>query len=195
MVTKRDFNDEFQSGDAFSGHVKVEKEWHNCTVKEVKNRASENGVSEWEGMDSRYQGHETSTYKGCGRVFKGKHQVPWNSISQDQSKFIRLYYLPHRFKLREPSKLQKDEVVKLLEFWRVRQNEDKRDVFTFHQWKNASGEMKGPMATDDDERSSTAETEGCREKEKGKQRIAPSPSPSSIEPSSDNKEEEGDEDG
>ncbi|KAH7890493.1 hypothetical protein F5I97DRAFT_1826621 [Phlebopus sp. FC_14] len=177
MVSKRDFNDEFGSGDAFSGHVKVEKEWHNCMAKEVKNRASEDSVSEWEGMDPRYQGHETSTYKGCGRVFKGKHQVPWNSISQDQSKFIRLHYLPHRFKLRESSKLQKDEVVRLLEFWRARQNEDKRDVFTFHQWKNAS-----------------AETEGRREKEKGKQRIVPSPSPSSIEPSSDDKEEEGNED-
>ncbi|KAH7882032.1 hypothetical protein F5I97DRAFT_1832634 [Phlebopus sp. FC_14] len=167
IVTKHDFNDEFGSGDAFSGYVKVEKEWYKYAVEQFGQK-SKIDLVEMVSMNRKawipdikdmklacikdvIQGFDIFHYCKAfflligpkliyktGRVCKGKHQVPWNSISQDQSKFIRLYYLSHRFKLLEPSKLQKNEVVKLLEFWRARQNEDKMDIFAFHQWKNAS---------------------------------------------------------
>ncbi|KAH7881929.1 hypothetical protein F5I97DRAFT_1832860 [Phlebopus sp. FC_14] len=205
MVTKHDFNDKFGSRDAFSGHAKVEKEWQKYAVEQfgqsdgfdfevsvvwprkskiepvemvlVNEKAWIVNIKDMKlaCMKDVVQGFITFYYHKAfflsigpkliykiRKISKGKHQVPWNSISQNQSKF----------KFRESSKLQKDEVVKLLEFWRERQNEDKIDVFAFHQLWPTEPWRKG----------------------KKEARIAPLPSSSSIEPSSDDEGKEGDKD-
>ncbi|KIK72918.1 hypothetical protein PAXRUDRAFT_87140, partial [Paxillus rubicundulus Ve08.2h10] len=55
--------------------------------------------------------------------------VPWMQISTQRSNYISGKYLPQGAKLWEPSKLQKEEVIPLLEFWRDRQKSDLTDVF------------------------------------------------------------------
>ncbi|KIK72589.1 hypothetical protein PAXRUDRAFT_180399 [Paxillus rubicundulus Ve08.2h10] len=54
-------------------------------------------------------------------------------------------------KLREPSKLQKKEVISLLEFWRDRQRSDPANVFTFRKWRDATGTLQDPVEVDSDE--------------------------------------------
>ncbi|KIK72472.1 hypothetical protein PAXRUDRAFT_47819, partial [Paxillus rubicundulus Ve08.2h10] len=65
--------------------------------------------------------------------------VPWMQISTQRLDYISGKYLPQGAKLREPSKLQKKEVISLLEFWRDRQRLDLADVFTFRKWRDATG--------------------------------------------------------
>ncbi|KIK74196.1 hypothetical protein PAXRUDRAFT_76288, partial [Paxillus rubicundulus Ve08.2h10] len=65
--------------------------------------------------------------------------VPWMQISTQRSDYISGKYLPQGAKLWEPSKLQKKEVISLLEFWRDRQNFDLADVFTFRKWRDTTG--------------------------------------------------------
>ncbi|KIK73636.1 hypothetical protein PAXRUDRAFT_177905, partial [Paxillus rubicundulus Ve08.2h10] len=65
--------------------------------------------------------------------------VPWMKISTQRSDYISGKYLPQGAKLREPSKLQKKEVISLLEFWRDRQRSDLANVFTFMKWRDATG--------------------------------------------------------
>ncbi|KIK72273.1 hypothetical protein PAXRUDRAFT_86465, partial [Paxillus rubicundulus Ve08.2h10] len=55
--------------------------------------------------------------------------VPWMQISTQRSNYISGKYLPQGVKLWEPSKLQKKEVISLLEFWRDRQRSDLADIF------------------------------------------------------------------
>ncbi|KIK71908.1 hypothetical protein PAXRUDRAFT_74788, partial [Paxillus rubicundulus Ve08.2h10] len=55
--------------------------------------------------------------------------VPWVQKSTQRSNYISGKYLPQGAKLREPSKLQKKEVISLLEFWRERQKLDPADIF------------------------------------------------------------------
>ncbi|KIK77946.1 hypothetical protein PAXRUDRAFT_165317 [Paxillus rubicundulus Ve08.2h10] len=63
--------------------------------------------------------------------------VPWMQIYTQRSDYISGKYLPQGTKLREPSKLQKKEVMSLLEFWRDRQKLDLADIFTFRKWRDA----------------------------------------------------------
>ncbi|KIK74286.1 hypothetical protein PAXRUDRAFT_70917, partial [Paxillus rubicundulus Ve08.2h10] len=67
--------------------------------------------------------------------------VPWMQISPQTSDNISGKYLPQGAKLWEPSKLQKKEVISLLEFWRDRQKSDPADVFTFRKWRDATGTL------------------------------------------------------
>ncbi|KIK75681.1 hypothetical protein PAXRUDRAFT_18779 [Paxillus rubicundulus Ve08.2h10] len=78
-------------------------------------------------------------------------------------------YLPQGAKLWEPSKLQKKEVISLLEFWRDRQKSDLADVFTFRKWRDATGSCRDPVEVDSNE-------EGAHQRRmtaKGKRKAAP----------------------
>ncbi|KAH7891049.1 hypothetical protein F5I97DRAFT_1827015 [Phlebopus sp. FC_14] len=129
-----DFNDEFGSGDAFSGHTKVEKKWHKYAVEQFgQSDGSDSKMSLAWLRESKIEPVEMVLMNGKAWIpdikdmklahMKDVEEYPKGSI---------------KFKLQEPSNLQKGEVVKLLEFWRARQNEDKIDIFAFHQWKNTS---------------------------------------------------------
>ncbi|KIK72668.1 hypothetical protein PAXRUDRAFT_73891, partial [Paxillus rubicundulus Ve08.2h10] len=61
--------------------------------------------------------------------------VPWMQISTQRLDYISGKYLPPGAKLWEPSKLQKKEVISLLEFWRDRQKSDPANIFTFRKWR------------------------------------------------------------
>ncbi|KIK74973.1 hypothetical protein PAXRUDRAFT_74585, partial [Paxillus rubicundulus Ve08.2h10] len=67
--------------------------------------------------------------------------VPWMQISTHRLDYISGKYLPQGAKLQEPSKLQKKEVISLLEFWRDGQRSDPADIFTFRKWRDATGTL------------------------------------------------------
>ncbi|KIK73002.1 hypothetical protein PAXRUDRAFT_179494, partial [Paxillus rubicundulus Ve08.2h10] len=95
--------------------------------------------------------------------------VPWMQISTQRSDNISGKYLPQGAKLWEPSKLQKKEVISLLEFWRDRQKLDLADVFTFRKWRDATGTLQSPVEVDSNEE------EACQRRmaAKGKRKAAP----------------------
>ncbi|KIK77385.1 hypothetical protein PAXRUDRAFT_167014, partial [Paxillus rubicundulus Ve08.2h10] len=80
----------------------------------------------------------TFHYRQASRTKDGS--VPWMQISTHRSDYIS--YLPQGAKLREPSKLQKKEVISLLEFWRERHKSDPADIFTFRKWRDATGSCR-----------------------------------------------------
>ncbi|KAF9232151.1 hypothetical protein BU15DRAFT_67708, partial [Melanogaster broomeanus] len=77
--------------------------------------------------------------------------VPWTQISGQRSDYITAKYLPEGVKLREPSKLQKKDVIAILEFWRKRQQSDPEDVFSFRKWQDSTGTLQNPVDSDSDQ--------------------------------------------
>ncbi|KIK73710.1 hypothetical protein PAXRUDRAFT_177668, partial [Paxillus rubicundulus Ve08.2h10] len=71
--------------------------------------------------------------------------VLWVQISTQRLDYISVQYLPQGAKLQEPSKLQKKEVISLLEFWRDRQRSNPANVFTFRKWRDAKGTLQDPV--------------------------------------------------
>ncbi|KIK79618.1 hypothetical protein PAXRUDRAFT_160874, partial [Paxillus rubicundulus Ve08.2h10] len=77
--------------------------------------------------------------------------VPWMKISTQRSNYISGKYLPQGTKLWEPFKLQKKEVISLLEFWRERQRSDPANVFSFRKWRDATRTLQDPVEFDPNE--------------------------------------------
>lgn len=89
-------------------------------------------------------------------------------ISGQRSDYIAAKYLPKRVKLREPSKLQKKEVIAILEFWRKRQESDPEDVFSFRKWQDSTGTLQNPVDSDSDQEAALRR----RKASKGKRKAA-----------------------
>ena len=68
-----------------------------------------------------------------------KSTVPWAQILSNPEGFFDRKYLPADERLREPSKLKKVEVAKLLDFWKERQEKKEVPVFQFHHTMNWQG--------------------------------------------------------
>ncbi|KAF9241757.1 hypothetical protein BU15DRAFT_60660 [Melanogaster broomeanus] len=64
--------------------------------------------------------------------------------------YITAKYLPEAVKLREPSKLQKKDVIAILEFCRKRQRSDPEDVFSFKKWQDLTGTLQNSVDSDSD---------------------------------------------
>lgn len=86
--------------------------------------------------------HQTGN--ACGR----KAAVPWARIAEQQFDFINRRYLPTGFKLREPSRLRKKDLLLALEYWRERQVTHPDDVFKFDKWLDASEELQDALSED-----------------------------------------------
>jgi hypothetical protein len=52
---------------------------------------------------------------------KGK-VIPWGSIMKDQTSWIMEECIPDEFQWKDPSKIQREEVYRLLDHWRARQD-------------------------------------------------------------------------
>ncbi|KIK71900.1 hypothetical protein PAXRUDRAFT_22664 [Paxillus rubicundulus Ve08.2h10] len=102
-------------------------------------------------------------------------------ISTQRSDYISGKYLPQGAKLWGPSKLQKKEVISLLEFWRDRQRLDPANVFTFRKWRDATGSLQDPVEIDSDEEGASQR----RTAAKGKRKAAPDHWPTDTEESKD----------
>ena len=92
------------------------------------------------GLDSRY----------------AKAVVPWGAITSQREEFIEDQFLPPDFEMRrDPSKMNKTQIVQLLQYWHGRQNNRRvRVPFQFKAYKDRS----------------TGEIVGCDRKGKGKVR-------------------------
>ncbi|KIK72266.1 hypothetical protein PAXRUDRAFT_22188 [Paxillus rubicundulus Ve08.2h10] len=121
----------------------------------------------------------TFHYRQASRVKNGV--VPWMQISTQRSDYISGKYLPQGAKLREHSKLQKKEVISLLEFWRDRQRLDLADVFTFRRWRDATGSCRDPVEVYSDEEGASQR----RTAAKGKRKVAPDHWPTDTKESED----------
>ncbi|KAF8833782.1 hypothetical protein BDN67DRAFT_1017188 [Paxillus ammoniavirescens] len=71
--------------------------------------------------------------------------VPWGEVSKDQDEYIAPLYLPPGFKVTDLSKMHKREAITLLEFWRGRQDKDKRSVFAFRRWRGSDRSLQEPI--------------------------------------------------
>ncbi|KIK76745.1 hypothetical protein PAXRUDRAFT_77308, partial [Paxillus rubicundulus Ve08.2h10] len=67
-------------------------------------------------MNQMVWGLITFHYRQASRM--KDESMPWIQISTQRSDYICEKYLPQGAKIQEPSKLQKKEVISLLEFWR-----------------------------------------------------------------------------
>ncbi|KIK71756.1 hypothetical protein PAXRUDRAFT_22877 [Paxillus rubicundulus Ve08.2h10] len=143
-------------------------------------------------MKHMVRGFITFHYRKASGMKDGS--VPWIQISTQRSDYISGKYLPQGAKLREPSKLQKKEVISLLEFWRERQKSDPADIFTFRKWRDATGTLQEPVEVDSNEEGASQR----RTAAKGKRKAAPDHWPTNTEESEDDqggptdKEEPGD---
>ncbi|KIK71882.1 hypothetical protein PAXRUDRAFT_181683 [Paxillus rubicundulus Ve08.2h10] len=80
------------------------------------------------------------------------HYSKWIGSDSEMGQCLGCKYPPRdQTTLQEPSKLQKKEVISLLEFWRDRQRLDPADVFTFRKWRDATGSLQDPVEVDSDE--------------------------------------------
>ncbi|KIK72043.1 hypothetical protein PAXRUDRAFT_181396 [Paxillus rubicundulus Ve08.2h10] len=124
MTTQYDIDDQIEDGEASNVWGGAHQRWMEYAKKALGDLASdeeENGL------------------------------VPWMQISTQRSDYISGKYLPQVAKLREPSKLQKKEVISLLQFWRDRQRSDLANIFNFRKWRDATGTLQDPVDVDSDE--------------------------------------------
>ncbi|KAF9233668.1 hypothetical protein BU15DRAFT_66376 [Melanogaster broomeanus] len=89
---------------------------------------------------------------GYYRIACGKKNaaVPWAKIISNPDGLLHRKYLPAGVYLKEPSKLKKLEVDKLLDFWKNRADRGIVPVFAFHRWMNWQGELMEPVETEVD---------------------------------------------
>lgn len=76
--------------------------------------------------------------------------MPWAKIISNPDGLLHRKYLPAGVYLKEPSKLKKLEVDKLLDFWKNRADRGIVPVFAFHRWMNWQGELMEPVETEVD---------------------------------------------
>ncbi|KAF9233692.1 hypothetical protein BU15DRAFT_66355 [Melanogaster broomeanus] len=83
----------------------------------------------------------------CG---KKNATVPWAKIVSNPDGLLHRKYLPADVYLKEPSKLKKLEVDKLLDFWKSQADRGVVPLFSFHHWMNWKGELMEPVETEVD---------------------------------------------
>ncbi|KIK74436.1 hypothetical protein PAXRUDRAFT_19870 [Paxillus rubicundulus Ve08.2h10] len=163
MTTQYDINDQIEDGEAFNGNSDsgpVERKKQAKKGKKAKvdavSMVSHIGKA-WIGdikdasldvMKHMVWGFITFHYRRASSMKDGS--MPWMQISTQRSDYISGKYLPQGAKLWEPFKLQKKEVISLLEFWRDRQKSDLDNVFTFRKWRGATGTLQDPVEVDFD---------------------------------------------
>ncbi|KAG1777148.1 hypothetical protein EV702DRAFT_1045540 [Suillus placidus] len=75
-----------------------------------------------------------------------KDPVPWKEVIPRQDELIPPPYLSEGRKIREPSRMNRDEATKLLDFWYNRQESCQNVVFKFYRWwSKADKEVKLPV--------------------------------------------------
>ncbi|KAG2744276.1 hypothetical protein P692DRAFT_20677845, partial [Suillus brevipes Sb2] len=65
---------------------------------------------------------------------KTKDPVPWKEVIPRQDELIPPPYLPDGRKIREPSRMNRDEATELLDFWFDRQQNCRDVTFEFYGW-------------------------------------------------------------
>lgn len=87
----------------------------------------------------------TLTSEDCSG--KPKDPVPWKEVIPRQDELIPPPYLPDGRKIREPSRMNRDEATELLDFWYNRQQNSEDVTFEFYGWwSKADKEVKPPVA-------------------------------------------------
>ncbi|KAF9230858.1 hypothetical protein BU15DRAFT_83097 [Melanogaster broomeanus] len=179
MTTQFDINEEIDDGEPFTGWGGVHQRWMDrfrCQPRPRKKKSTKaksdplslvrKGDKAWivdikdaslEVMKQMIRGFITFHYKWI---------VPWMQISGQRSDYIAAKYLPEGVKLREPSKLQKKDVITILEFWRKRQSSDPEDVFCFRKWQDSTGTLQNPLDSDSDQEAAIRRRKASKGKRK-----------------------------
>ena len=77
---------------------------------------------------------------------KTKDPVPWKEVIPRQDELIPPPHLPDGRKIREPSRMNRDEATELLDFWFDRQQNCWDVTFEFYGWwSKADKEVKPPV--------------------------------------------------
>ncbi|KAG1856167.1 hypothetical protein F4604DRAFT_1932033 [Suillus subluteus] len=174
MVSSHDYNEEFGNGESFIKTCDWEvilPEWDGYVAKQfdgdvedetlVKKGRKDNtytleiGASgfpilpDYTDMDSNtrmavVQAFLNWHYQDCsGRT---KDPVPWKEVIPWQEVLILPPYLPEGRKIREPSRMNRNEATELLDFWYNRQQTCRDITFEFYGWwSKADKEVKPPF--------------------------------------------------
>ncbi|KAI9429894.1 hypothetical protein H4582DRAFT_2064504 [Lactarius indigo] len=74
--------------------------------------------------------------------------IPWGSLSSDPSAWIDEECIPYDFEWKDPSKIRIDEVFRLLDHWRDRQDQDGSDEESFDLHYNEDSNPQGDKTDD-----------------------------------------------
>ncbi|KAG0701031.1 hypothetical protein DFH29DRAFT_1000625 [Suillus ampliporus] len=142
LVSSHDYNDEFGNGESFSKTCDwqvILPEWESYVSKQFRKWREMMDcpvLPDHTEMDSDTRkaimwAYLNWHYQECSG--KPKDPVPWKEVILRQEELIPPPYLPTGRKLREPSRMNREEATELLDFWYNRQ-ENCRDVtFEFYR--------------------------------------------------------------
>ncbi|KAF8833108.1 hypothetical protein BDN67DRAFT_986244, partial [Paxillus ammoniavirescens] len=153
LVSSHDFNTELDGGRFFESLQDIQKDW------DLYAQESFSGEPNTVEVDSDDQAPPAGLPKSKARqdpveLVTRRDGEPWLSDIKDASlrllkSIVRGYFTCHyRFKVTNPSKMHKRDAITLLEFWRGRQDKDKRSVFAFRRWRGSDGSLQEPVEID-----------------------------------------------
>ncbi|KAG1752339.1 uncharacterized protein EDB91DRAFT_1243118 [Suillus paluster] len=165
--TNHDYNHEFGNGESFSkmGDWQVILlEWESYVSKQFDKEVEDDTVVRKGRKDNTYvlkigcdglpilpdHGEmDSDMQKAVAEDCSGrpKDPVPWKEVIPRQEELIPPMYLPEGQKLREPSRMNWEEVTELLNFW-YNQQENIQDITSefYSWWSKADKEVKPPVA-------------------------------------------------
>ncbi|KAG2743339.1 hypothetical protein P692DRAFT_20681146, partial [Suillus brevipes Sb2] len=160
MVSSHDYNDELGNGESFVKTYDwqaILPEWESYVTKQFGEHLQ--GLSGKGRKDNTYKleiggnrfpvlpDHadlDSDTRKAVVRAFlnwhyqdcsgKTKDLVPWKEVIPRQDELIPPPYLPDGHKIRETSRMNRDEATELLDFWFDRQQNCRDVTFEFYGW-------------------------------------------------------------
>ncbi|KAG1849739.1 hypothetical protein F4604DRAFT_1934766 [Suillus subluteus] len=173
MVSSHDYNEEFSNGKSFIKTCDwkvILLEWEGYVAKQFDGDVEDETLVKKGRKDNTYTleigatgfpillDHvemDSDTWKAIVQAFlnwhyycsgKTKDPVPWKEVILQQEELILPPYLPEGRKIREPSRMNRNEATELLDFWYNRQQTCQDITFEFYGWwSKADKEVKPPV--------------------------------------------------
>ncbi|THH07950.1 hypothetical protein EW146_g9152 [Bondarzewia mesenterica] len=118
-------------------HSNILEDWGNYSKKSFAVSPNDvNADTDADGAKASKKNVMTAAYREV--TSNEKSTVPWIDIKEHQSEYINAEYLPEGYQMKEPSKMVRTKVVKLMDHWHMRQAKEEHLV-VFESYKDKDG--------------------------------------------------------